>query len=48
MVGVGPGREQFVQFTDPSGTYDQNGEADDDGYWGAEDSGDVGPGILVI
>ncbi|MDQ4070503.1 MAG: adenylosuccinate synthase, partial [Actinomycetota bacterium] len=38
LVGVGPGREQFVQFSDTSAT------ADDDDDW----DGRVGPGILVL
>ncbi|MDQ4090604.1 MAG: adenylosuccinate synthetase, partial [Actinomycetota bacterium] len=42
MVGVGPGREQFVQFTDPS-RIDAEDSQDD---WG--DAEDVGPGVLVI
>ncbi len=47
MVGVGPGREQFVQFTDPSAIYDVDVDVDvdeDDDDW----DGRVGPGILVI
>ena len=50
MVGVGPGREQFVQFTDPSviDQQDEDDHGDHDDYWDAEDTGDVGPGILVI
>ena len=47
MVGVGPGREQFVQFTDPSVIYHED-EDDDDDDWDEEDTGVVGPGILVI
>jgi adenylosuccinate synthase len=44
MVGVGPGREQFVHFTDPSGTY-----AEDSGDHDWDDDPDtVGPGILVL
>jgi len=43
MVGVGPGREQFVQFTDPSEAYAEDGD-----NWDPDDSGVVGPGILVI
>jgi len=42
LVGVGPGREQFVQFTDTSP------KDDDDDDWDEEDTGYVGPGILVI
>jgi adenylosuccinate synthase len=45
MVGVGPGREQFVQFTDPSVIY---AEDDGDDGWDSEDTDAVGPGILVI
>jgi adenylosuccinate synthase len=41
LVGVGPGREQFVQFTDTSPAVDE-----DDG-WDEEDTG-FAPGILVI
>src|SRR5215210_7407390 len=41
LVGVGPGREQFVQFTDPSVIYASDN--DDDDNWD-EDTGDVGPG----
>jgi adenylosuccinate synthase len=49
MVGVGPGREQFVQFTDPSVIYaEDDDDDDDDDDWDPEDSGVVGPGILVI
>ncbi|MDQ3641170.1 MAG: adenylosuccinate synthetase, partial [Actinomycetota bacterium] len=48
LVGVGPGREQFVQFTDPSVIHHEGDDVDHDDYWDAEDSGDVGPGILVI
>jgi len=45
MVGVGPGREQFVQFSDPSVTTDDDGNDDD---WDDQDTGMVGPGILVV
>ena len=45
LVGVGPGREQFVPFTDASVIY---GEDDDDGDDWDGDPGVVGPGILVI
>ncbi len=45
LVGVGPGREQFVQFTDTSVPADHG---DDDDDWDEEDTGMVGPGILVI
>jgi len=45
LVGVGPGREQFVQFTDTSVSEDDD---DDDDDWDEEDTGFVGPGILVI
>lgn len=49
MVGVGPGREQFVQFTDPSVIYaTDDDDDDDDDDWDAEGTGIVGPGILVI
>ncbi len=44
LVGVGPGREQFVQFTDPSVIYHEVGDDDDDDW----DEENVGPGILVI
>ncbi len=47
MVGVGPGREQFVHFTDPSVIYDEDdGDVDDDEWDGDPDS--VGPGMLVL
>jgi adenylosuccinate synthase len=46
LVGVGPGREQFVQFTDTSVAEDDDNDDDED--WGEEDAGHVGPGILVI
>jgi adenylosuccinate synthase len=45
MVGVGPGREQFVHFTDPSVIYATHEDGEDDDEWDPED---VGPGILVI
>ena len=48
LVGVGPGREQFVQFTDPSVIYATDDDDDDDDGWDQEDTGIVGPGILVI
>jgi adenylosuccinate synthase len=51
LVGVGPGREQFVQFTDTSATgrHHQADDHDDDGDgWDEEDPGFIGPGILVI
>ena len=47
MVGVGPGREQFVQFTDPSvhdATTDDDGGNDGDDW----DPEGIGPGILVL
>jgi adenylosuccinate synthase len=47
LVGVGPGREQFVQFTDPSVIYPEADEGDNDA-WDEEDTGVVGPGVLVI
>ena len=47
LVGVGPGREQFVEFTDPSVIYASDVDDDDDD-WDSEDTGVVGPGILVI
>ncbi len=49
MVGVGPGREQFVHFTDPSVIYAEDDYGDDDGDddWDG-DPDNVGPGILVI
>ncbi len=46
LVGVGPGREQFVQFTDTSVPDDEEYDDDDDDW--DEDTGIVGPGILVI
>ena len=45
LVGVGPGREQFVRFTNTSVVEDDD---DDDDDWDEEDNGMVGPGILVI
>ncbi|HJV09212.1 MAG TPA: adenylosuccinate synthase [Acidimicrobiales bacterium] len=47
-VGVGPGREQFVQFTDPSVIYAEPDDVADDDGWDDEDTGMVGPGILVL
>jgi adenylosuccinate synthase len=41
LVGVGPGREQFVQFTDTSPAAEEDWDDEDD-------TGFVGPGILVI
>ncbi|HVL06062.1 MAG TPA: adenylosuccinate synthase [Acidimicrobiales bacterium] len=46
MVGVGPGREQFVQFTDPPVDDAADAGGGDDGWDGDPDT--VGPGILVI
>jgi adenylosuccinate synthase len=46
LVGVGPGRDQFVQFTDTSAATED--DEDDDDEWDDEDPGYVGPGILVI
>src|SRR3954454_21367132 len=46
LVGVGPGREQFVQFSDTSPAAVDDDD-DEDGY-DEEDTGYVGPGILVI
>jgi adenylosuccinate synthase len=46
MVGVGPGREQFVHFTDPSVIYGENDGEVDDEWDGDPDS--VGPGMLVL
>ena len=44
LVGVGPGREQFVQFTDPSvGDVEHSNDDDWDG-----DPDSIGPGVLVI
>ncbi len=42
LVGVGPGREQFVQFTDTTAAVE---DADDDHDW---DDDEVDPGVLVI
>ncbi len=42
LVGVGPGREQFVQFSD------QTPQSSDPGGGWEEDDGFVGPGILVL
>jgi adenylosuccinate synthase len=47
MVGVGPGREQFVHFTDPSVIYGEDDDDDADDDWDG-DPDSVGPGILVI
>jgi len=48
LVGVGPGREQFVRFTDIPAP-GQAVTGDDDGAGGAWSEGmDIGPGILVI
>jgi adenylosuccinate synthase len=44
LVGVGPGREQFVQFTDPSA--DDVEHTNDDDWDGDPDT--LGPGVLVI
>jgi adenylosuccinate synthase len=46
MVGVGPGREQFVPFTDPSVVDGGNDNDGDD--WDEDDPDIVGPGILVL
>jgi len=43
LVGVGPGREQFVQFTQTS--VDETDQAQDD--WD-DGNGIIGPGVLVI
>jgi adenylosuccinate synthase len=48
LVGVGPGREQFVQFTDTSATGRQHEADEDDDGWDEQDPDFVGPGILVI
>jgi adenylosuccinate synthase len=49
LVGVGPGRDQFVEFTDTSPP-DAAGEEDHDQGWDEEEDwgGVVGPGVLVI
>ena len=45
LVGVGPGRDQFVRFADaPTG--DDGGL--DDGEYGDDDPWDYGPGVLVL
>jgi hypothetical protein len=46
---VGPGRDQFVEFTDTSPP-DAAGEEDHDQGWDEEEDwgGVVGPGVLVI
>ena len=44
LVGVGPGREQFVQFTEPS--VGDVGHTNDDEWDGDPDT--IGPGVLVI
>ncbi len=48
LVGVGPGRDQFVRFTDTSPPVAD--DDDDDGYDDEQewDGRDVGPGVLVI
>jgi adenylosuccinate synthase len=48
MVGVGPGREQFVHFTDPSAIYAEEAGADGGGGDWDDDPDSVGPGILVL
>jgi len=45
LVGVGPGREQFVRFTDTPAAGDEDHYDDD---WEDGDTGMVGPGVLVI
>ncbi len=51
LVGVGPGRDQFVRFN-PTPTDDvvddDEDDDDDDDYDDDEDTWEVGPGILVI
>jgi adenylosuccinate synthase len=49
LVGVGPGREQFVRFSDTPAAGDERGFVqDDDDDWEDGDPGAVGPGVLVI
>ena len=52
LVGVGPGREQFVQFTETPAADevdDEDDDDDDDEDWDDDSGmGVVGPGILVI
>ena len=45
LVGVGPGREQFVDFG-PAETDDDDDDDDEDRWW--EDDEDIGPGTLVL
>jgi len=47
LVGVGPGREQFVRFTDTPAAGDEGGYEDDDD-WEDGGTGVIGPGVLVI
>ncbi|HEX8771840.1 MAG TPA: adenylosuccinate synthetase, partial [Acidimicrobiales bacterium] len=44
LVGVGPGRQQFVEFPMPVVVDDDDDDEDED-WW---DGGDIGPGTLVI
>ncbi len=46
LVGVGPGRQQFVEFPMPVVSDDDDDDEDDDEAWW--DGGDIGPGTLVI
>ena len=46
LVGVGPGREQFVDFGPAPDDVDD--DEDDDDEWWEDGGGTVGPGILVI
>ena len=49
LVGVGPGREQFVRFTDTTAAADDDrndDDDDDDEEW--DGTAEIGPGVLVI
>jgi len=50
LVGVGPGRDQFVRFTDTSPPMADDDDDDDDGSGEEQewDGRDIGPGVLVI
>jgi len=46
LVGVGPGREQFVDFGPPPDDDDEDEDEDEDKWW--EDDEGIGPGALVL
>ena len=49
LVGVGPGRDQFVRFAEtPSLGGDVTEDDDEDEDWEDDDPWDVGPGVLVL